>query len=87
MPGGAGGRGGRARHIAPIIMRAAMSPAEPMPSSRRLREADALAQAVGGRRGRAARMPPDRFLRRLERAAQGFLRHDSSCFVRGRDRR
>ena len=41
---------------------------------RRLREAEALAKAVGGRRGRTAKQPPANFLRRLERAARGFSR-------------
>lgn len=52
----------------------------------RLKEAEALASAVGGRRGRAARTPPDRFLRRLEKIARGFARPDCSRIVRGEDR-
>jgi hypothetical protein len=47
----------------------------------KLRETEALARAVGGRRGRPGRRPPDRFLRRLELTAQVFLRQDSSRFV------
>ena len=38
----------------------------------RLREVEALANAVGGRRARDASEPPGRFLRRLERAARDF---------------
>jgi hypothetical protein len=48
---------------------------------RRLREIEALAAAVGGRCGRAERLPPDRFLRRLEQIARGFLRPDGSRIV------
>ncbi len=40
----------------------------------RLREVEALAAAVGGRRGRDAERPPELFLRRLERAARHFFR-------------
>ncbi len=40
---------------------------------RRLRREEALAEAVGGRIGRAARVPPDRFLRRLERRTRHFF--------------
>lgn len=38
----------------------------------RLREVEALANAVGGRRARDSSEPPGRFLRRLERAARDF---------------
>jgi hypothetical protein len=51
--------------------------------NRRLRETEALAVAVGGRRGRPARVPPDRFLRRLERTVRDFSRTDRSCIVPG----
>jgi hypothetical protein len=50
---------------------------------RRLRETEALATAVGGRRGRATRLPPDPLLRRLENIARGFSRPNRSCIVRG----
>jgi hypothetical protein len=40
---------------------------------RRLREVEALASAVGGRRSRAAPNPSDRMLRRLERVIRHFL--------------
>jgi hypothetical protein len=50
---------------------------------RRLREAEALASAVGGRRGRPARVPPERFLRRLENVSRGFTRSVCSCIVHG----
>ena len=49
---------------------------------RRLGEAEALAAVVGGRQGRAARMPPDGFLRRLEHAARAFSRPNCSRIVR-----
>jgi hypothetical protein len=49
---------------------------------RRLKETEALASAVGGRRGRSARVPPDRFLRRLENVARGFVRPKCSRIVR-----
>jgi hypothetical protein len=48
---------------------------------RRLRETEALARAVGGRRGRSARTPPERVLRRLENLARAFARPDRSCIV------
>lgn len=48
---------------------------------RRLKEAEALASAVGGRAGRLWRLPPDPLLRRLENVARGFARPIRSCFV------
>jgi|SRR5271156_804637 len=39
---------------------------------KRLREVEALANAVGGRRARDGGEPPRRFLRRLEHAVRGF---------------
>jgi hypothetical protein len=39
---------------------------------RRLREVEALANMVGGRRARDAGEPSRRFLKRLERAARDF---------------
>jgi hypothetical protein len=39
---------------------------------RHLREAEALATAVGGRQGRAFRSPPDRLLRRFENLTRFF---------------
>jgi hypothetical protein len=48
---------------------------------RRLRETEALASAVGGRRGGSERVPPDRFLRRLENVARGYARRKCSCIV------
>jgi hypothetical protein len=39
---------------------------------RRLREVEALANAVGGRRARDGGEPPQRFLRRLEHAVRDF---------------
>ena len=53
---------------------------------RRLRETEALATAVGGTRGGPAeRIPPDRFLRRLEEIARAFSRPERSGIVLGRD--
>jgi len=49
---------------------------------RRLKETEALASAVGGRRGRSARVPPDRFLRRLENVTRGLARSQCSRIVR-----
>jgi len=53
---------------------------------RRLREAEALASAVGGRQGRPARLPPDPLLRRLENIARGFSRTQRPRIVRGDER-
>lgn len=52
---------------------------------RRLNEEEALAVAVGGKRGRPARNPPERFLRWLENVARGFPRPKCSCIVPGED--
>jgi Domain of unknown function (DUF6456) len=52
---------------------------------RQLREIEALATAVGGKRGRAARQPPGPLLRRLDRAARAASRPESSGMVRKRD--
>ena len=49
---------------------------------RRLREDEALASVVGGRSGRQARTPPDRFLRRLDRVARDLVRPKCSRIVR-----
>jgi len=49
---------------------------------RRLKETEALASAVGGRRGRSARVPPDRFLRRLENVTRDLARPKCSRIVR-----
>jgi hypothetical protein len=52
---------------------------------RRLKETEALASAVGGRRGKSARVPSDRFLRRLENVARGLARPKCSRIVRKND--
>jgi hypothetical protein len=44
----------------------------------RLREVEAIAKAVGGRRDRNAVGPSRRFLKRLESAARGFSRQSRS---------
>ena len=52
----------------------------------RLREIEALATAVGGKRARADGQPSALTLRRLERVAQAALtRPVCSCFVQGND--
>ena len=48
---------------------------------RQLREIEALAKAVGGKQGRAARRPPALLLRRLDRVARAFSRPRCSLFV------
>src|SRR5579864_3963234 len=49
--------------------------------ARRLREIEALAQAVGGRLGRDARSPPDALLRRWQRLERAFSRPQCSRYV------
>jgi hypothetical protein len=49
---------------------------------RRLREEAALAALVGGRSGRPGRLPPERFLKWLERAARVFAWPNRSRYVR-----
>ena len=44
----------------------------------RLREVEAIAKVVGGRRSRSSVRPSGQFLRRLEQAARGFSRPDRS---------
>jgi len=51
----------------------------------RLHEIEALAAAVGGRRGDGARRPPPQLLRRLERIARAFSRPKRSRIVRGEE--
>jgi hypothetical protein len=46
-----------------------------------LREIEALAKAVGGKQGRAARHPPTPLLRRLDRVARASSRPNCSLFV------
>jgi hypothetical protein len=48
---------------------------------RQLREIEALAKAVGGKQGRAARSPPAPLLRRLDRVARVLSRAKGSSFV------
>jgi hypothetical protein len=48
---------------------------------RQLREIEALAEAVGGKQGRAAQQPPPRLLRRLDRIARVFSSADRSLNV------
>jgi hypothetical protein len=48
---------------------------------RQLREIEALAKAVGGKQGRAARHPPIPLLRRLDRVARAFSRPTHSLFA------
>jgi hypothetical protein len=44
----------------------------------RLREVEAIAKAVGGRRSRYSVRPSGQFLKRLEQAARGFSRPNGS---------
>ena len=44
----------------------------------RLREVEAIAKVVGGRRSRYGIKPSGRFLRRIERAVRGFSRSNCS---------
>src|SRR5260370_12483495 len=53
-------------------------PAGSAAERRQLREIEALAEAVGGRQGRAAPHPPDRLLRRLDGIARAFSRPNRS---------
>ncbi len=48
---------------------------------RQLREIEALATAVGGKQGRAARQPPPCLLRRLDRVARAVSRLERSRIV------
>src|SRR5438445_3941746 len=50
---------------------------------RGLAEAEALAQAVGGRLGAPAREPPEPLLRRLDRISRRFSRPSCSRYVHG----
>jgi hypothetical protein len=48
---------------------------------RRSRETELLAAAVGGKRGRPERIPPERFLQWLEQITRAFARPDCSRIV------
>jgi hypothetical protein len=50
---------------------------------RQLKTAEALAKAVGGRRGKPGRVPPDWLLRRWEKLARDALRPSRSRIVQG----
>jgi hypothetical protein len=58
-------------------------PAGSRAERRRLDEAEALAQAVGGRLGTPAREPPEPLLRRLDRISRLFSRPNRSRYVHG----
>ena len=45
-------------------------PSESLAERRKLKEIEALAEAVGGRSGRPARRPPPRFLQRMDRVSR-----------------
>jgi hypothetical protein len=49
-------------------------PSRSLAEQRKLREIDALAEAVGGRSGRPARQPPPRFMRRMNQISRTALR-------------
>ena len=48
---------------------------------RKLKEIEALAEAVGGRSGRPARQPPPRFMRRMDQISRAALRPKCSRIV------
>ena len=56
-------------------------PAGSVAERQRLREIEALANAVGGTQGRAARAPPAPLLRRFDRLARVFSRPRCSLIV------
>ena len=49
-------------------------PSDSLAERRKLKEIEALAEAVGGRSGRPARRPPPRFLQRMDRVSRAALR-------------
>ena len=53
-------------------------PSESLAERRKLDEIEALAEAVGGKRGRPARRPPPRFLVRMDQISRAALRPDRS---------
>jgi hypothetical protein len=53
-------------------------PSDSLAERRRIMEIEALAEAVGGRSGRPARRPPQRFLRRMDRVSRATLRPERS---------
>src|SRR4051794_40308180 len=56
-------------------------PSRSLAKRRKLREIEALAEAVGGRSGRPARQPPPRFMQRMNQISRAALRPKSSCIV------
>jgi hypothetical protein len=56
-------------------------PSESLAERRKLKEIEALAEAVGGRSGRPARRPPPRFLQRMDRASRAASRPQCSLNV------
>src|SRR3954468_9354561 len=56
-------------------------PSRSLAEHRKLREIDALAEAVGGRSGRPARQPPPRFMRRMNQISRAALRPKCSRIV------
>ena len=56
-------------------------PSQSLAERRKLKEIEALAEAVGGRSGRPARRPPPRFLQRMDRASQAASRPHRSLIV------
>ena len=61
-------------------------PSESLAERRKLKEIEALAEAVGGRSGRPARRPPPRFLQRMDRASRAASRPQGSLYVLNRAR-
>jgi hypothetical protein len=56
-------------------------PSESLAERRKMKEIEALAEAVGGRSGRPTRRPPPRFLQRMDRVSRTALRPVCSCIV------
>ena len=56
-------------------------PSRSLAEQRKLREIDALAEAVGGRSGRPARRPPPHFMRRMDQISRAALRPKCSRIV------
>jgi hypothetical protein len=56
-------------------------PSHSLAERRKLKEIEALAEAVGGRSGRPARRPPPSFLSRMDRVSRSVLRPNRSRIV------
>jgi hypothetical protein len=56
-------------------------PSESLAERRKIKEIEALAEAVGGKSGRSARCPPPSFLQRMNRVSRAALRQERSLNV------